>query len=589
MARDIDVSIVIRAKDEASKIVASVGETIQKHAKAIGIAMTGIGVAGLKLSSDAATLNAQLGVTAISLGIGTDEMRKLALEVSNVTFPIEEVAMTFDLLTRAGIKNKDEMVTVANAFDNLADATGGSASQIATMLLPALKAYGVDLADAGKYIDTFTWLSRNTTIGLEDFSAALTYLAPDMDTLGISIDDTVAILAVLESRGITGAAATRELRKSVTEAVKEEKSLAETLGITQDEIKMYSEQITNATGLTDIYAEAANKQFTLMDQLKHQFKELSLSVGHLLTPLEPLLGVMSAMGPVLIFLSTKTGIATVSFIAHTAATIAHAVAAGASAIATGAMTTATIAFSVALNLVKIALGPIGLAIMALTAIGILLWKNWDTIVNFFKVTVVNAFKKVWEFLKEWGLLILGIIFPPALVIGAVIKFKDEILGALTSAWESIKGFFVKAFDFLSDIASKVFKGVLTFWLAPFKGLLELIKKIAAAAAKVPILGAVAKPILGLVEAGLAKIDELTYFGAGGIATKPTLAVLGERGPEAVVPLRGAATTGGIAGHIEINLHVGYMLGDREDAEKLLDFIQSGLRARQRYSLGEAVY
>ena len=47
--------------------------------------------------------------------------------------------------------------------------------------------------------------------------------------------------------------------------------------------------------------------------------------------------------------------------------------------------------------------------------------------------------------------------------------------------------------------------------------------------------------------------------------------------------------GGSLGKTEINLNVGYMLGDREDAEKLLDFIQSGLRGRQRIGLGEGLY
>ena len=57
----------------------------------------------------------------------------------------------------------------------------------------------------------------------------------------------------------------------------------------------------------------------------------------------------------------------------------------------------------------------------------------------------------------------------------------------------------------------------------------------------------AKGILGAIVPGMAK---------GGIVTKPTLAVVGEAGPEAVIPLNRAGAVGGSVININVNTGVG---------------------------------
>ena len=61
---------------------------------------------------------------------------------------------------------------------------------------------------------------------------------------------------------------------------------------------------------------------------------------------------------------------------------------------------------------------------------------------------------------------------------------------------------------------------------------------------------------------------------GGIVTKPTLAMLGERGPEAVVPL-------GKRGGTEIHLHVGAMMGTEHEAREFARLINQYILEEQR--------
>ncbi|MBU1067514.1 hypothetical protein KKE60_06980, partial [Patescibacteria group bacterium] len=149
-------------------------------------------------------------------------------------------------------------------------------------------------------------------------------------------------------------------------------------------------------------------QFGIVDKLKHGFKELTLQLGSYLEPMEPVLAGMTAMGPIMMALSTaatqkaiKFGLATAATIAHTVATVALQ---GATAIATAAQW----AFNVALSA-----NPIGIVIIAITALvaaGIALYKNWDTVVKWAKTawewmvklkdTVVELAEKGIDFLKQ---------------------------------------------------------------------------------------------------------------------------------------------------------------------------------------------
>ena len=70
--------------------------------------------------------------------------------------------------------------------------------------------------------------------------------------------------------------------------------------------------------------------------------------------------------------------------------------------------------------------------------------------------VLDALKTVFNWVKEyWPLLLYPLIGPWALVIGAVWKFRDEIIGALKSAWDWVKSSASSVWQFLSSIFDKI--------------------------------------------------------------------------------------------------------------------------------------
>jgi prefoldin subunit 5 len=177
-------------------------------------------------------------------------------------------------------------------------------------------------------------------------------------------------MAILEDRGIKGAAATRKFRTAVTEATTKGISLNESLGISNDELDEYNKKIgTDAVGATNKYKAAADKQFGIMDKLKSAWEKLTLRMGGILTVLEPILGFMTAIGPVMI-----------------------AVAMGAIPKLIASIKTVGIAMS------TFAATPVGAVITAisLVTIGIV------ALVNLFKGSASNAIDKLKDKMKELG-------------------------------------------------------------------------------------------------------------------------------------------------------------------------------------------
>ena len=427
-------------------------QKMQKGMRIAAIAITAVGIAGLKLVADARKMNAELGQTAITVGMTTGEMRGLALELSNVTFRLKSVIPTLELLARAGIRDKEVLKAVANAFDALADATGSSAEVVADQLIPAFSVFGVELPKTNEEMDKFTWLVKNTMINLSDFASVMDYVAMYGSELSVTLNEMIAIMAILNDRGIMGAAATRLFRTAVSQAAKEGMSLNDALNISNATMGEYINKIgTEAVGATQAYAEVANEQFGIMDKLKTAWDDLTFSMGSFLTPLEPVFALMTALGPMMLAMSLTTLPGLVANLK-------------ASAIALG-----------------------GYAVAAFKAVA---------------SNVALAASKIW-------------------------------------AWASA---------------------------IPIAGIAIAIAGVAALIASIAI-------VKSRAAAAVAELAE------GGIVTRPTRALIGEAGPEAVIPLSQA----GLTGTKEVHIHVGNFMGDEMSMRQFVRKIDQMLKEEGRRS------
>jgi len=361
-------------------------QKLQSGLRIGGMAMTAVGAAGLKMVSDSKKMNAALGVTALNLGISTKEMRDLTLATTNVTFPIEEVTKSFDLLSRAGVKDTEVLQSTATAFDTLGDATGMSASRVTDIMVPAMQTFRLTADEMAGKTDELAYMVRNSTVNLDDFNTMVGYTDQEMVDAGFTIDDMAAAMMYMSDQGVApGRVMLREWQKAVTKSKDEGIEMTEALGMTTDQLEEYRSKLEDSTGTAQEYADVANTQYGIMDKVKQKFSEMTLKASGFLEPMEPLLTGMTALGPIMMVASSSTGAATLATAGHTVALLAHNV-------AVGAATAAQWLWNTAMSANPIGLITVGIA--GLVAGIVLLVKNWDKV----KETMKGFYQ---DYIRPW--------------------------------------------------------------------------------------------------------------------------------------------------------------------------------------------
>ena len=204
--------------------------------------------------------------------------------------------------------------------------------------------------------------------------------------------------------------------------------------------------------------------------------------------------------------------------------------------------------------------PITLVVLGITAAivaAILIWKNWDAII----IKLKETWDKSWNKIKEVFSLVmnkikelydskLGWLLPAGPLFKAIMFIKDN----WRDAWENIRD----KFRTITTVVKTLFEGfksnILGIWdglVGGIKGAINTIigainsfirginrRKISVPSVDIPLVGRV-----GGFSVGLPNIPEIPTLAKGGIVNRPTLAMIGEKGPEAVVPLnRGMGMT-----------------------------------------------
>lgn len=231
---------------------------------------------------------------------------------------------------------------------------------------------------------------------------------------------------------------------------------------------------------------------------------------------------------------------TTAQIAMTAATVAwNAVC----VIATGVTT----ALGVAIAFLTSPIGITIVAIGAIIAIGVALYKNWDVIkakaqiiwakikaiFYAFKVWLQSVFQRDWS--KSFGALgnllnaflrnVHNIFGGVKRIFGGIIDFIAGVFtGNWSRAWNGVKEIFGGIFDTLGGIAK-----------APLNAVIGLINMCIDGLNSISFDAPSWIPGIGGQHFGV-NIPKMSYLAKGGVVDKPTQAVVGEAGTEAVVPL-----------------------------------------------------
>ena len=137
-------------------------------------------------------------------------------KVAGVTkFTAQEVAAVTVELARAGL-NVDQIKASLPGIADAAAAAGASLSEAGNVVTIALNAFKLSAEQSIQVADVFTAASNNSAQSMKDLGDAMKYVAPIANSLGISLEDTSAVLAILANNGIKGGQAGTTLRAGLT-------------------------------------------------------------------------------------------------------------------------------------------------------------------------------------------------------------------------------------------------------------------------------------------------------------------------------------------------------------------------------------
>lgn len=150
----------------------------------------------------------------------------------------------------------------------------------------------------------------------------------------------------------------------------------------------------------------------------------------------------------------------------------------------------------------------------------------------------------------------------AQLYGVEVTWKD--------VWNEIKGWFSAVVDWLSDQFLTISHGL--------QGIFDFASKVIDLFTRLPSIAAnainsVTKSLASGPSFGIGGNTLLPHFASGGIVTQPTVGLIGEAGPEAIIPLNKANSLGSV----QITITGNTFMGDREAAEKIGDQIISALK------------
>jgi TP901 family phage tail tape measure protein len=205
----------------------------------VGAKMTAIGVGlgvpiGLAVRQFAAFDDAIRATAAVSQASGrelqmlNDKARELGATTS---FTAIQVANLMTELGRAGFK-PDEINAMTGAVLDLARATGTDATLASGIMAATLRQFGLGAAEATRAADVLTKTANSTFNTVESLGEALKYAGPVAKSLGLSLEDTSAILGILGNVGIKGSEAGTALRRLSVISSASGKKLQELFGVT---------------------------------------------------------------------------------------------------------------------------------------------------------------------------------------------------------------------------------------------------------------------------------------------------------------------------------------------------------------------
>ena len=234
MADGTTVSVLIKARDQASGAFRNVennagkmAQGIAKHRRAIGMGMLGMGAAitgvGLVMAKTAATFDAKMREVNSLVGLSQQEFQKLSQDTLDMSAAIGvDAVQASEALYQAisaGVprENVIDFMTVASK----AAIAGVTDTETAVDgLTTVINAFKMDISDAQKVADIMFVAVKGGKTTFDELAAAMQYVAPIAAALNVPFEAIGAAAATMTKQGIPTKMAFTALRQTFVSLMK---------------------------------------------------------------------------------------------------------------------------------------------------------------------------------------------------------------------------------------------------------------------------------------------------------------------------------------------------------------------------------
>ncbi|MCK4686650.1 MAG: phage tail tape measure protein [Candidatus Lokiarchaeota archaeon] len=554
------IQVVINAQDNASKVFKKLGtqlETTSKKMASVGKKMSlgitapiaGIGAMAIKSSADFDTLTRAAAQMNKGTGKNLEAMKKDIRALSKITIQdTNKMAKAYYDVGSAGFKGAEglEILEISGKA-----ATGGLADvdAVTSTLVKTLSMFNKRGDEAGIVMDRLNGIVDTGIITFSQLAGVFPTAAAQADALGISIEETGAALAVVTKKAGSAEEAATAINAVFTQLVKPTDALREAI---------------NEMGYEN--SQAAIKSLGLTGVLK----ELNNKVGGNVEAMGEMFGNVRAIKAVIPLLNDD-----VSEYNATLETINNSQG-RTNELFNDMVEGPGAKMRLAWIKIKIALAEFGdvalpIVVQFISKLEILFEKFQQLNPEQRKAIVIAlalaaALGPVLIVMATL-ITVIGIVLSP---IGLLIIAFGVLIGLVYTLYKNFDSF-KASLVVIGKYIKEVFNGIIDGLSNKISGLInkisEALRKLAEMAKKASI-GGVGAWLGGGIQSGLSAAG-IPHLAEGGIVNKPTLAMIGEAGTEAVIPLNKGRGIGGIT----VNINGGNYLSEdaAEDiGDKIID-------------------
>jgi len=373
------MEIIVKGVDQISPVMKKIkGDTggvtsfMEANWKKVGLATAGAATAIEMFARKQAPMLEKSRQIAAAIGMNEKAFRALAIEAANVTFPLKDVLDLMELGKQAGLDSADSLKDYATFWDTVGDATGENAVQLGKAGT-ALRGMGIDLGNEKEALAAFGYVTENTSGKIGEFLMFLDKCGPDLREMNMDVNQSAAILGILEKQfGMSARTARTEFMQAVIAADGSMDVLLETLGISEETFKSYSAEVESSSEVIQRNADIHAKSYTPIQKLQHVVSELGFKFAGTVEQAAKFAPALYLVGPAMKLVSLGSGL--LSKVLH-----------GNFIPAILASVKSAWAFTAALLANPLTWWIIG--ITAIIAAIILLYQNWDKVTAFISRTI----------------------------------------------------------------------------------------------------------------------------------------------------------------------------------------------------------